>query len=514
MSANDWGGRTRGGIIWSNATFVLARAVGFLSLLVLARLLAPSEFGVVAAITLYIFVVELISDVGMRATVIYEQEEAFTRRVDTAFTINVGLALLLTVAGVLLAPLVAGFFRFEGETDLFRLAALNPLLKGFGNIHDALLMRGMNFRRRAIPELVQAVGRTAASVTLAFAGLGAAALVYGLLIGTLLWAAAHWLLSPYRPRPNLDRGIARSMVGYGTAASLVDIIAAIASRVDLAVVGRVLGDRALGLYTIAFRVPELVIEGVAWNTGAAAFPALSRKRRDDRAGLAEATRTIVRYQALYVVPMAVWLAIVAPALIVVLFSSAWADAGGVGSAVAVLAGVTAVSFPLGDAFKALGKQRRLVAIQLAQVPLFLGAILLAAPAGIVAVAWARAGSGVLHSTILWLVVSRTLREAPSSFLTVLRPAVLAGVGTGVGAGAVRLLWNDHLLLSLVASTAAGAAGAAVAMLAFAPDTLREVRQLVAAIRAQRRAEPPEESEPAQASDLAERAAPATGTPPP
>jgi PST family polysaccharide transporter len=482
---SEWTRKTRSGIAWSNAAFLGARIFSSVSLLILARLLSPGDFGVVAAITVFIAILEMISDIGMRATVIYEQEEAVTRRVHVAFTINLGLTVLLSAACVALAPVVAGFFHIEGHTDLFRLAALNPMLKGLGNIHDALLMRGMEFRRRALPEVVQAATRGAISIPLAFAGFGATGLLVGFLSGTLAWTIVHWRIGDYRPRFRFDRKIARSMVGYGTGASLVDIQAAIGSRVDLIAIGRVLGERALGLYTIAFRVPELLIEAVAWNTGTVAFAALSKRRHEDDSELADATRSLIRYQALYAIPAGAILAVLAPVLIVVLFGQKWEEAGGVASAISVMAAVTAITFPLGDVFKALGRQRVLVVMQLTMLPFLIAAIVVSAPAGIVAVAWVRTTVRTLYVGSLTIVVSRSLHETVRSMVAPMLPAVAAGIGALAGAGAVRLLWSDLSFGPLLAGGTAGICGAALALQLCSPATARELRSQLGSLRSRR-----------------------------
>jgi PST family polysaccharide transporter len=229
------------------ASFLAARSLTFISIIVLARLLAPGEFGTVAAVALFISMIEVISDVGMKATLVYEQERGITKRVHTAFTINIVVATVLCATGVLLAPVVAGFFRLEEHTGLFRLASLNLLLTGLGNVHDSLLLRELDFRRRIIPDLARGIAHGCTSIALAVAGFGALALVVGLLAGTTAWTALQWLVTPFRPKFSLDRDILRSMVNYGSGAFLLAIVAAMAEAAPLAIIGRVLGESALGL---------------------------------------------------------------------------------------------------------------------------------------------------------------------------------------------------------------------------------------------------------------------------
>jgi PST family polysaccharide transporter len=489
VNAPSWGQSTRHGLLWSGASLLGNKAVNFVSVMVLARLLAPSEFGVVAAIIVFLSFIELGSDLGMKATVVYEQEQGVTGRVQSAFTLNLIIAVLLTGLGVLFAPFVADFFGISGHTNLFRLGALTLLFVGLGNIHDALLVRSMDFKQRTIPQIAKAAVRAAVSIGLALAGFGAEALVIGMLAGAATWTVVQWIISPLRPTFELDLKVVRGMAVYGSAAALLEVLAVISNRADAVVVGRVLGESALGLYTIAFRVPELAIETVAWNTSEVAFPALARKRAIDRGDLARATMRLLRFQALYALPIAAGLAMVATPLIVVLFSSKWASAGGVTAAIAVKAGITAVVFPLGDVFKALGRQRVLVAITAIQLPIMIATIVLVAPAGIVAVAWARAGFAVVLGMVqIWFVL-RALDSDVRALMGALRPALVTAAGVLIGAGAARLVVDGSYFVELIVFTAAGAGGGLLAARLFAFDALRELANQLRKLR------PPPEPQP-------------------
>jgi lipopolysaccharide exporter len=474
VTSTSWGAATRRGILWSTASFLGGRALTFMAVVILARLLSPSEFGVVAAVTIFVSLLDVVSDIGMKATVVYEQEHGITSRVQTAFTVNLTFAAILTVGGVLLAPLIAQFFGLAHHTDLFRLGSLNLLVSGLGNVHDALLLRELDFRRRIIPDLARGIVRGIVSIVLALSGLGAEALIVGMLAGSAAWTAVQWSLTPFRPTLSFDAGIARSMAGYGSGAAVLATVASIAGTVQLAVIGRALGEQALGLYTVARRVPELVIETVAFNVSRVSFPALARKRASDEQGLAHSALMILRYQALYAGPAAAGLAILASPLVVVLFSPKWQDAGGVVSAVAVLSGVGSIAFPLGDVLKAIGKQSVLITLNLIQMPVVAVGIVLLAPAGVVAVAWLVAAGGIAFAASLAIIASRLLSIRPRDVLAAGRPGLVAAAGVTVGAGAVRFFWSDLSIGPLVVGILAGTAGGLVFLRAFAPGAISEV----------------------------------------
>ncbi|MCW3016276.1 MAG: polysaccharide biosynthesis protein, partial [Solirubrobacterales bacterium] len=379
----------RHGVVWTTVAFLAGRMVTFAALLVVTRKVSPGEFGVVAAILAYLAILELVSDLGMRATVVYEQDEGITQRVDVAFTLNIAFAVMLTALGVLLAPLVAAFFGVAGHAWLFRLAAVNLLIGGMGNVHDSLLIRELHFRRRTGPLLMRGVVRGVVTIVLALAGLGATALVVGLLAGSLAWTTMLWALAPQHPRLCLDRGIARSMLSYGLGATALQGLAMIGSKLDVTVIGRVLGSHALGVYALAYRIPELIIESVAWNVSAVAFPALSRSRRDEEQGMVSTTLGLIRWQALYALPASAGLAVLSQPLVYVLFGPAWSAAAGVLVAISVAEMFAITIFPLGDALRALGRQRQFIALQCVVLPLLVVLIIVAAPYGLVAVAWMR-----------------------------------------------------------------------------------------------------------------------------
>jgi PST family polysaccharide transporter len=484
-----WGGVVRRGIVWSVAAFVASKALSFLSILVLARLLTPGQFGVVAAVAAFIALIELGSDLGMKPAVVYEQEAGVSPRIQTAFTMNLAAAAALTAIGVLAAPLIAGFFGVSAETDLFRLGALNLLFTGLGNIHDGLLLRDMSFARRIRPQVARDVVRLVVSLGLALAGLGALGLVVGFLAGTLAWTIAQWALTPLRPRLSYDAAIARSMLAYGAPAALLEFVSTIAARADVFAIGHLIDSRALGIYTIAFRLPEVLLASVAYTLGIVAFPALARRRVQDPAGLESATLILVRYQALYALPVAAGMAVLSVPIVELLFGSRWREAAGVLVPITVAAAIMTIAYPLGDLLKATGRQGLMVVFNLVQIPAVIVACVIGAPGGLLAVAWGMVAANALFTAMLCWAVMRELRLRLGRLLWICAPALVAAAGVLAGTGAVRLLWPRLSVPALLAATAAGSLGAVLLLRALAPGTYRDVLCQARGLRRRGAAEP-------------------------
>jgi PST family polysaccharide transporter len=254
------------------------------------------------------------------------------------------------------------------------------------------------------------------------------------------------------------------MTRYGAGAAGLELAGVISERAHVVAIGRTLGDGALGLFTVAARLPELLIENVAWNVSIVAFPAFA-KRRADGEDLAGMTADIVRMQSLYALPLATGMAVLAGPLIVTLFGPAWSGAAGVAATIAIVSGAGAVIFPIGDVYKALGRQGRLAGLNLYALPLYVAGVIVFAPAGILAVALVRLVTRLLWCAIVVVDAARITGLRLRVLASALRPAFAAAVGVALGAGAVRLAWPADAAGPLVAGALAGAALGAVALFA-------------------------------------------------
>jgi PST family polysaccharide transporter len=406
--------------------------------------------------------------------------------VQTAFTIAVISSVVLTLLGLAVAPALAAFFGVPEDTSLFRLAALNILLVGLGNVQDGILLRDLAFGRRFVADALRATLRAAVAIGLALAGYGAASLVWGMLAGTAVWVVVLFAMTRLRPTMRIDRGAVRSMASYAAKSAALASLAAVTTRVDVIVIGRLLGERALGLYTVAFRVPELAIQAVAWQLSLVMFPALSRKRATDEAGLPAATVRLIRLQALYVLPVAAGLSVLAVPLVGVLFGPAWRDATEVLVPVTVLSAMQGVTFPLGDVLKATGRQGVLLALNVISIPLLVVTMSAVASRGLAAVSWARVATTALFSVLLVVAAWRLAAVSPRGVVRALGPGCVAALGAFAGAGGVRLLWDDVSFLALGAAACAGAAGAAALVVLCAPAAVEELLRVVPALAALKR----------------------------
>jgi O-antigen/teichoic acid export membrane protein len=172
------------------------------------------------------------------------------------------------------------------------------------------------------------------------------------------------------------------------------------------------------------------------------------------------------------------LAVLATPLVVVLFSEKWTEAGQIMTPLAIMYGLTCIVFPLGDTFKALGRQPTMVAVNAVTIPVGIGVMVLTAPAGVVPVAWARLGVTVAQAAVWFVLISRALDLRLMKVTSMLRPAAATAGGVAIAGAAVRVALPQAAVVPVVLGALACCVGGALGMRTFANREYAELRDLV------------------------------------
>jgi len=474
-----------GGVAWQGLSYLAGKILVLGTTIILARLLVPGDFGLVGLALVFIAYAETITDLGMAQALIYLPEGKEAN--DAALTVTLGFSAVMVGAAMLAAPAVAEFFRRPDVTDLFRVLSLSLLIGGAGQVPDALLRKRLQFRRRLIADLSRSAGQGVVSITLAAAGAGPWSIVYGYLVGGALWTGIAWALVPYRPGPRFWRirwTRARPLLSYGVAVAGNALLLSLVFDIDYLIVGRQLGATPLGHYTLGFRIPEMVIINVFYVLSTVAFPLFSRAREDmDR--LRRGYLTTIRLQTVYGVGIGLGMAAVAPMLVHVLFGPKWEASIVPLQALALYAAFRSLGVGAVDVFKAIGRPSLAMTLSFLRLLVLVPVLLFAVGYGIDGVSWAQAAVALVFAVLMQVIASRVIGVPVKALGAAIYPALAAGAGAAIGAGAVRL-WMPggepaRLALAIVAGGVAGLA----ALRAADPRFLRQLRDLLASGRATR-----------------------------
>jgi hypothetical protein len=214
------------------------------------------------------------------------------------------------------------------------------------------------------------------------------------------------------------------MLAYGRSMVSANVLAAVVHHADLVVVGRMLGATTLGLYHVAYKVPEMTITVVMWAVSRVLFPALARNQAGGRAPT-EGYLAALRYSSLLTVPAAAALVLLAEPLVRTLFGAPWGEAAPILRALAVYSGLRSLGTQAGDVLKAVGRPGLLASLGLVKAIVLVPALVLAAPFGPVAIASALATVTGLTMLLSLAAANRVAHIPARRILAALRGSFLA-----------------------------------------------------------------------------------------
>ncbi|MDQ3890403.1 MAG: lipopolysaccharide biosynthesis protein [Actinomycetota bacterium] len=462
-------------MVWAYGSYVGGRLLVLVATAILARLLSPDDFGVVALALVFTGLLYTIRDFGVTQALIVAPEDELSARADSAFVFSLLLGVALSAIVLALSPLAALFFHEPELKTLLPLLGLSFITRSFGTTHYALAQRRLDFRSRTAAEFADVFVRGFASIGFAVAGFGAYSLVLGYVVGELALSLAMWALVPWRPRLRLQRQQLAPLLGFGGALTGVDVLAAVYQNVDYVFVGRVLGTAALGVYTLAFRLPDLIINNLTIVASTVLFPAFARVERE---ALRYAYLTTIRYTVMLTLPLAVALAILAEPFILAAFGEKWRGAVTPMQILVLYALFPAMTTPPGVIYKAIGRADILLKLSLIRTPLLIAALALFVDKGITAVAACQAGVVVLFFFVTTAIASRMLEVALREIGAAVWPPLAASAVLALALAAVHRL-IEAPWPALAVGTIAGAAVYLGALWVLAPDALRDLRARIA-----------------------------------
>ncbi len=271
------------GMFWVALGQIFGRGLGYVTTLILAKLVTPQQFGLVGMAGLALAALALFQDIGFEAALVYKRgaKQEVDAASHTAFYTVILTSLVICAISMLAAPLVAAFFREPAVVPILRVLSLTVVISSFGRVPYVLLSRDLNFRRRLFPDLTASIIASIIAIVMAFRGFGVWSLVWRELIKTTLATVLVFFVCPYRPRWQFSRPAARELFGYGKHIMSSQGLIFLITNVDNAVVGRYLGDSALGFYQFAYNTSNQPATQLTSVVSQVMFPALSKMGDSD-----------------------------------------------------------------------------------------------------------------------------------------------------------------------------------------------------------------------------------------
>lgn len=433
------------GMMWAYIVFFGGKLVTLGVTAYLARLLDVEAFGLLAFALVLLTFFEAAQDFGINDALIYNTERE-EDTANTAFWMNVSIGIAQYAIIFFLAPLALNLPQEGGGApdptivSVLRFMGLVFVINSLGSTHDGLLQKELEFRKRYIPEFLSAVIKGVASIILAMLLQNVWALVWGHLIGATVRTFSKWYLMPFRPKFVFFVERARALWSFGSHILVFSLFSIALDQADQAAISILIGITQLGFYSIAVKIPEMVIANFSLVLTRVLFPIFA-KMKDDIPRLTESFLATTQYTTFVTVPAGLGMAAVAPELVAVVFGEQWLPSIGLLQALALLGMGATLPWTAGDMFKAAGRpdiQTKLLFVEAVySFPMIIAAAVITREAF-----WASTANmlAVMITAVVRLTLaSRFLKFSPVRYIRVFRTPFLAGGVMVIAVEAVRWL---------------------------------------------------------------------------
>ncbi|MDR9381862.1 MAG: lipopolysaccharide biosynthesis protein [Natronomonas sp.] len=308
--------------IWVSATKMSLRLSQMLMLVILARLLAPRDFGLMGVALLTLAATERFTDIGLNAALIQQKETNVDGYLNTTWCLEIARGVLAFGVVFLSAPFIAAFFSEPGATNVVRVLALVPVLYGLRNPAVVYFQKDLSFHKDFIYNAAGAISQLVVGVGYALYSPTVWALVFATMSQPAVRLVLSYVLHEYRPWPSFNPEMARELIHYGKWITGASIMGYLYSQGDDVFVGWYLSATALGFYQYAYRLADLPAAEVSGIISKVTFPAYSRIQSDMDA-LRDALLQSTRLTAFVAFPLTFGIALVAPSFVPAILGEQW-----------------------------------------------------------------------------------------------------------------------------------------------------------------------------------------------
>ena len=313
--------KTIHGVIWSAIERFSLQGVHFLTGIVLARLLSPSDFGMIGMLSIFMSVSQTLIDCGFSNALI-RQKNTTESDYGTAFIINFSISVLAFGSLFVAAPFVADFYNMPDLQSIMRVFSMTLIINALFAVHRARLTKNVDFKTQSKVSLTAAVISGVFGITLAYKGFGVWSLVYQSICSAAINFLMMLIMVRWFPKPVFNKDSFHALFGFGSKLLIASLISSIYSNLYNMVIGKRYSASDLGYYTRADSLGNLPSQNVAGILYRVTFPILSQLQ-DDRERLRSIYIKYLQISCFAVFPIMMGLAALAKPIIVLMLGEKW-----------------------------------------------------------------------------------------------------------------------------------------------------------------------------------------------
>ncbi len=441
------------GVLWSFSERFLAQIVSFIVSIVLARVLDPDHYGVIAIVLVFINLLNVFATSGFGNALI-QKENADNIDFSTVFFFNIIFSTVLYLILFSFAPLISFYFNIDALTPILRVMGIRIIIASINSVQRAYVSRGLLFKRFFFATLGGTIVSALVGIILAYKGFGVWALVAQYLSNTFIDTVVLWFTVKWRPQLTFSLERLKSLFSYGWKLLLASLLSSIYTEISDFMIGKVYGSEDLSYFNRGKKFPQLFITQVNSALDTVLFPTMT-KHQNQIEKLKNDVRYSIRFGSFCLFPLLLGLVATADNVILLLLTEKWVDSVIYVQLFCLTYLAVPISMPNIQAIKAMGRSDVYLKLDLIKQICCIIVLLVCIRFGVIAVAIANVIFGLLGILINVFPNKKLLNYSFFELLSDITPNLLLSTVMCIGVYLIGRAFNANLVIVLIIQVIAG-----------------------------------------------------------
>ena len=446
-------GKVIAGALWSFAERVSAQAVGFIVSIVLARLLAPEDFGAIALILVFINVVNVFA-LGGFGNALIQKKNADNVDFSTVFWFNLLFSTFLYIVVYVCAPLISSFYEIDYLTPVIRVMGLRIIIASLDSVQRAFVSREMKFKKFFYATLIGTFFSAAFGISLAYLNFGVWALVAQCMSTAVINTLVLWFNVKWRPTFSFSINRLKALFSFGWKLLCSSLLSTVYVELTDLLIGKFYGTKDLAFFNQGKKFPQLIVAQINSSIDAVLFPAMS-KHQDDIPKLKTDVRYSIKFSSFCLFPILLGMTAVAKDLVLLLLTEKWIDS----VLFLQIACLSFLTLPVGmaniQAIKAIGRSDIYLKLDIIKKIVGVSMLCIFLKKGVTAVALAEAASNFIGLIPNIYPNKKLLNYSPVEIIVDVLPSILLSLVMVVVVMTIGNCIDCFILLKLFLQTICG-----------------------------------------------------------
>lgn len=313
--------RTVKGLFWTSLILFSTRGIGFITNIILSRILYPQDFGIVALALLAVNLVSLFQEFGMGSALVYEKED-LKKSANACFYLTAVNSLILCFLLYIFSDYIGAFFKEAALIKILKFLTIPLFISSLAITPQGLINKKMEFKKNFYPEIIPNIIYIIAAVSFALSGLGYFSIIYAYTIQICVSTVLYFIVTGWLPSLEFDYELCSRMFNYGKHLLGTAIIVFVSTNIDNAMIGKLIDNIALGYYYLAYNIANITATTLIPVINKVAFSLFCSVNKDGD-DLKRVFFKVLEFTLLIIMPVTVGLFLFSPHLVKVIFGAKW-----------------------------------------------------------------------------------------------------------------------------------------------------------------------------------------------